>query len=263
MDHSTNNNMIPYQFDHCPRWLEYSGLPKLLGGSAWQVFKKLIELESRFCRKNLGEVFHYSHIELGKTLGRSRSFVGKNLLKLEEKGFIKYCPGYYKGTESMYKIIYPISTPSPIYKVEWKYGGLKYVLRNYIFPKETLDYLLNYTGLDIEELQSVLPEYTFNGLVNNQRNNEADIHSLSNESVPSDELSVLRETESVFYDTKSVLNKTERVSGEYNSNTNNTNKTNNKEDNKHSNNATIDAERNIENVSNIKKMLKGNSGKGG
>ncbi len=146
---------IHYRFDHSPRWLERSGLPQILGGSTWLLFKKLLEIDSRYGIEDMGRSFHISHEDLGKHIGRRRKFIREHSETLQNLGYIRYKAGSYKGDESLYQIVYPIKTPKKITEVLWEHGGLKDYSGRGLLKSFTLKYLEDFAGLSKDEIDRI------------------------------------------------------------------------------------------------------------
>ncbi|EKD83634.1 MAG: hypothetical protein ACD_39C00554G0002 [uncultured bacterium] len=108
-----------------PKWLEFSGLPKLLnekfGPEAWPVFKKLIELDFEIGRPN-DRLLPLNIAELAARTGYGEEIVAVMIRHLEQSNYIKH---HKKQSGEFLSIITPVKTPRLILDISYEHGGVK------------------------------------------------------------------------------------------------------------------------------------------
>lgn len=107
-----------------PKWLEFSGLPKLLndkhGPETWPIFKKLLELDFDAGRPSSRLVLYDPNL-ISEVTGYDIDFVVNIVKSLANDGYItlsKDCGKEY------YSIVTPIKTPKLILDIEYEHGGV-------------------------------------------------------------------------------------------------------------------------------------------
>ncbi len=108
----------------CPKWLEYSGLPRLLndkhGPETWPIFKKLLELDFDAGRPSDRLVKYNSDI-IAEVTGYDVDFV-KNIMQLLAKdGYIILSKN---GDTEYFSVVSPIKTPKLILDIDYANGGI-------------------------------------------------------------------------------------------------------------------------------------------
>lgn len=108
-----------------PKWLEFSGLPRLLnekcGPETWPVFKKLIELDFEIGKPSDRRV-PLNLQELAERTGYDEEVVDAVMKQLEQHGLIKFLiipAGDY------FTIVTPVRTPKLILDISYEHGGVK------------------------------------------------------------------------------------------------------------------------------------------
>ncbi len=108
-----------------PKWLEYSGLPKLLndkhGPETWPIFKKLLELDFDAGRP-ANRLVEYNIDEIALITGYDIDFVANILHLLANDCYIALSSD---GNKNYYSIITPIRTPILILDIDYENGGIR------------------------------------------------------------------------------------------------------------------------------------------
>ena len=108
----------------CPKWLEYSGLPRLLndkhGPETWPIFKKLLELDFDAGRPT-DRLVEFNYEVLAETTGYDIDFVVNIMQLLAKDGYIIMSKN---GEKEYYSIVSPIRTPKLILDIDYSHGGI-------------------------------------------------------------------------------------------------------------------------------------------
>jgi excisionase family DNA binding protein len=108
----------------CPKWLEYSGLPRLLndkhGPETWPIFKKLLELDFDAGRPSDRLVKYNSDI-IAEVTGYDVDFVNNIMQLLAKDGYITLSKN---GELDYFSIVSPIKTPKLILDIDYANGGI-------------------------------------------------------------------------------------------------------------------------------------------
>lgn len=108
----------------CPKWLEYSGLPRLLndkhGPETWPIFKKLLELDFDAGRPT-DRLVEFNYEVLAETTGYDIDFVVNIMQLLAKDGYIIMSKN---GEKEYYSIVSPIRTPKLILDIDYAHGGI-------------------------------------------------------------------------------------------------------------------------------------------
>ncbi|MBF0410662.1 MAG: helix-turn-helix domain-containing protein [Candidatus Riflebacteria bacterium] len=109
-----------------PKWVEYSGLPRLLfeeiGSLGWPIFKKLIEID--FEKQELYDrAVFFSLDDLSERLGYPIDLIEKTIEKLNAEKYIEIGSDPKKGR--FYKIKTPVRSPKLIIDIDFEKGGAK------------------------------------------------------------------------------------------------------------------------------------------
>lgn len=119
-----NLNSLKKMSTACPKWLEYSGLPRLLndnyGPEAWPIFKKLIEFDFEANRPANRQIV-LNIEQLSEVTGYDTDFVENILRELSEAGYIKI---NNNGINKVLSIVSPIKTPKLVLDIDYKNGGI-------------------------------------------------------------------------------------------------------------------------------------------
>lgn len=109
-----------------PKWLEFSGLPKLLndkyGPECWPVFKKIIELDFEQ-GKPADRIVSVDLEEFAERVGYSEKNVSEALKNLCNSGFIKLKAGKKKNWQI--NVVTPLKTPKMVFDISFEKGGIK------------------------------------------------------------------------------------------------------------------------------------------
>lgn len=120
-----NLNSLKKMSTACPKWLEYSGLPRFLndkhGPEAWPIFKKLLELDFDAGRP-ADRLVQYQPELLAEITGYDIDFVDNILKLLASDGYITLSS---VGDNLYFSIITPIRTPKLILDIDYSHGGIK------------------------------------------------------------------------------------------------------------------------------------------
>lgn len=115
-----------YLFDIMPRWLPYSGLPRLFykkyGHYAWPIFSCLISLDCRF-NPDDPDWFAQSYREIAELTGVCLRTVRNIVNRLEKAGYLSVIRGEFKGLKSSFKISDPLPTPKGPNSIKAVNGG--------------------------------------------------------------------------------------------------------------------------------------------
>ena len=107
-----------------PKWLEYSGLPRLLndkhGPETWPIFKKLLELDFDAGRP-ANRLVEYNVDEIANVTGYDVDFVVNIMKLLANDGYITLSE---ISNKDYFSIVTPIRTPKLILDIEYKNGGI-------------------------------------------------------------------------------------------------------------------------------------------
>ena len=107
-----------------PKWLEYSGLPRLLndkhGPETWPIFKKLLELDFDAGRPS-NRLVEYNLEDLSEVTGYDCDFVSNILQALANDGYITLS---INNNIKYFSVISPIRTPKLILDIEYSKGGI-------------------------------------------------------------------------------------------------------------------------------------------
>ncbi len=102
----------------CPKWLEYSGLPRLLndkhGPETWPIFKKLLELDFDAGRPSDRLVKYNSDI-IAEVTGYDVDFVNNIMQLLAKDGYITLSKN---GELDYFSVVSPIKTPKLILDID-------------------------------------------------------------------------------------------------------------------------------------------------
>jgi excisionase family DNA binding protein len=108
-----------------PKWLEFSGLPRLLndkiGPEAWPVFKKLIELDFELGKPSDRHVI-LDRVELSERTGYDEQVIEAVMALLEQNGLIRLTS---RQSGEYFIIVTPIRTPRLILDISYEHGGVK------------------------------------------------------------------------------------------------------------------------------------------
>ena len=107
-----------------PKWLEYSGLPRLLndkhGPETWPIFKKLLELDFDAGRPQ-NRLVSYNPEVLAEITGYDLDFVTNILQALANDGYITLT---VQNNIHYYSVVSPIKTPKLVLDIEYENGGI-------------------------------------------------------------------------------------------------------------------------------------------
>ncbi len=107
-----------------PKWLEYSGLPRLLndkhGPETWPIFKKLLEFDFDAGRP-ANRLIAYNQKELSIVTGYDVDFIENILQALANDGYITLS---IQNNIQYFSIVSPIKTPKLILDIEYEKGGI-------------------------------------------------------------------------------------------------------------------------------------------
>lgn len=107
-----------------PKWLEYSGLPRLLndkhGPETWPIFKKLLELDFDAGRPQ-NRLVSYNPEVLAEITGYDLDFVTNILQALANDGYINLT---VQNNIHYYSVVSPIKTPKLVLDIEYENGGI-------------------------------------------------------------------------------------------------------------------------------------------
>ncbi|KAF1080251.1 MAG: hypothetical protein GQF41_3419 [Candidatus Rifleibacterium amylolyticum] len=119
---SENPKKMCFRF---PKWLEFSGLPRLLndkiGPEAWPIFKKLIELDFELGKPSDRHV-QLDRPELAERTGYDEEVVDAVIRQLEQQCLIRLVQ---KQSEEFFIIVTPVKTPILILDISYEHGGVK------------------------------------------------------------------------------------------------------------------------------------------
>ena len=108
----------------CPKWLEYSGLPRLLndkhGPETWSIFKKLIELDFDAGRP-ANRLVAYNPEILSTITGYDIDIVENTLQLLANDCYITLS---IQDNINYFSIVSPIKTPKLVLDIEYVNGGV-------------------------------------------------------------------------------------------------------------------------------------------
>ena len=108
----------------CPKWLEYSGLPRLLndkhGPETWPIFKKLLELDFDAGRPS-DRLVQYNPSIIAEITGYDLDFVVNIMGLLAQDGYIVLSKN---GDNDYFSIVSPIRTPKLILDIDYANGGI-------------------------------------------------------------------------------------------------------------------------------------------
>ena len=108
----------------CPKWLEYSGLPRLLndkhGPETWPIFKKLLELDFDAGRPSDRLVKYNSDI-IAEVTGYDVDFVNNIMQLLAKDGYITLSKN---GELDYFFFFFSIKTPKLILDIDYANGGI-------------------------------------------------------------------------------------------------------------------------------------------
>lgn len=120
-----NSSSLKKMSTACPRWLEHSGLPKLLndkyGPEGWPIFKKLIELDLDYNRP-VDRYVPYNVNFIAEVTGYEMDFVENIVKSLCADGYVSL--KILSPEEIYFKINTPIKTPKLIFDIEYENGGV-------------------------------------------------------------------------------------------------------------------------------------------
>jgi hypothetical protein len=109
-----------------PKWLEFSGLPKLLntkyGPEAWPVFKKLIEVDFEQGKPRDRKVI-FSVAEISERVGYSEEKIIEIFNSLQSFDLINF--SIDKKRNVSLSIVTPIKTPKLVLDISFEKGGVK------------------------------------------------------------------------------------------------------------------------------------------
>jgi len=121
-DSSENPKKMCFRF---PKWLEFSGLPRLLndkiGPEAWPIFKKLIELDFELGKPTDRHV-QLDRAEIAERTGYDEEVIEAVVAQLQQNGLIRLVQ---RKTCEFFIIITPIRTPRLILDISYEHGGVK------------------------------------------------------------------------------------------------------------------------------------------
>lgn len=107
-----------------PKWLEYSGLPRLLndkhGPETWPIFKKLLELDFDAGRPQ-NRLVSYNSEELAEITGYDLDFVTNILQALANDGYITLS---VQNNIHYFSVVSPIKTPKLVLDINYEKGGI-------------------------------------------------------------------------------------------------------------------------------------------
>ena len=107
-----------------PKWLEYSGLPRLLndkhGPETWPIFKKLLELDFDAGRPQ-NRLVSYNPEELAEVTGYDLDFVSNILQALANDGYITLS---VQNNIHYYSVVSPIKTHKLVLDINYEKGGI-------------------------------------------------------------------------------------------------------------------------------------------
>lgn len=108
-----------------PKWLEFSGLPRLLnskfGAETWPVFKKLIELDFEL-GKPADRVIPLDITEIAERTGYDIARIEKSIADLAGAGYLVMSS---QAATRYFAIATPIKTPKLILDIPYEKGGVK------------------------------------------------------------------------------------------------------------------------------------------
>jgi excisionase family DNA binding protein len=118
-----NQSRMCFRF---PKWLEFSGLPKLLntkyGPEAWPVFKKLIEVDFEQGKPRDRKVI-FSVAEISERVGYSEEKIIEIFNSLQSFDLINF--SIDKKRNVSLSIVTPIKTPKLVLDISFEKGGVK------------------------------------------------------------------------------------------------------------------------------------------
>lgn len=108
-----------------PKWLEFSGLPKLFnqkyGPETWPTFKKLIELDFEQGKPTSRQI-DFNLTEIAERVGYDEHKVAQIVETLAVAGYISV---YNRESTRQFSIVTPIKTPKLILDIPYENGGIK------------------------------------------------------------------------------------------------------------------------------------------
>jgi len=108
-----------------PKWLEFSGLPKLLneklGPETWPIFKKLIELDFEI-GKPTSRLVPINFVELAERTGYDEKIAAATFTQLCRHDLVKL---HKEKSGDFFSIVTPIKTPKLIFDISYEHGGIK------------------------------------------------------------------------------------------------------------------------------------------
>ncbi len=117
-------NSLKKMSNASPKWLEYSGLPRLLndkhGPETWPIFKKLLELDFDAGRP-ANRLVAFDYNLLSEITGYDIDFVENIMNLLSKDGYITISKD---GEKNYFSIVSPIRTPKLILDIEYANGGI-------------------------------------------------------------------------------------------------------------------------------------------
>jgi hypothetical protein len=141
-----HENKVDFIFGQVPLWPTYSGLPQLIGATAWCVFRRLLELRYRFGSTK----FFYPFDKLCKTTGiKNKQNLRRNLDILVNNGLMRYKTLAGRGNATEFEIIEPIKAPlceEDVYRLHPR-------LRSHSYKNKILE----------EAAQKISEQYLLNG----------------------------------------------------------------------------------------------------
>ena len=117
-----NSKKMCFRF---PKWLEFSGLPKLLnekfGPEAWPIFKKLIELDFEIGKPS-DRMVPINMAELAERTGYGEEITTAVFKQLQRNDLVKL---HKQDSGDFFTIVTPIKTPKLILDISYEHGGIK------------------------------------------------------------------------------------------------------------------------------------------
>ena len=117
-------NSLKKMSNASPKWLEYSGLPRLLndkhGPETWPIFKKLLELDFDAGRP-ADRLVPFDSYNIAEITGYDVDFVLNIMKALASDGYITIVK---KGDINYFSIVTPIRTPKLILDIAYDHGGI-------------------------------------------------------------------------------------------------------------------------------------------